>query len=92
MYLYCIATRDGELCKIGYSREPNRRLSAFRTGNSNDLYLAHVIAVPQDRGRYYESLLHKEIAHLRDRREWYRCRVETIISLMDWFSIHYLSD
>jgi len=91
MFLYCIANSQG-LCKFGFSREPVRRLRALQTGSSDQLFLVESVAVPEDRVREYERLLHREFAHLRTRGEWFNCSAAAGADYLSWFAIHYLSD
>lgn len=90
MYLYCIANSSGE-CKFGFSGEPLKRLRALQTGSSEALHLIESIAVPEDRVREYERILHSEFAHLRVRGEWFRCSGEEGAAYLNWFEIHYIN-
>ena len=91
MFLYCIANESGSV-KFGFSADPVRRLSSLQTGSSESLHLLETVAVPQDRVREYERLLHREFAHLRCRGEWFAIRAEDAVAYLTWFEIHYLSD
>jgi len=90
-YLYCITNEQGSHCKLGYSRDPESRLSQLRTGTREDLRIAHVIAVPLGTGRSWERVLHSELGHHRVVREWFELPVEKTILQMTWFEIHYLN-
>ena len=91
MYLYCIANSSG-LCKFGFSGDPLRRLRGLQTGSSEELFLIDCIAVPRDRVREYERLLHSEFAHRRVRGEWFSINAEEGALFLSWFEIHHLSD
>ena len=89
MYLYCIS--DGELCKFGYSTDPQRRLRSLQTGSSSQLELVHSILVEADQGRVLERTFHREYAHRRVRGEWFRCTCVEGRDWLTWFEIHYVN-
>lgn len=91
MYLYCISNSQGQT-KFGFSKDPHRRVRALQTGSADDLMLLETVAVPGDRVREYERLLHSEFAHLRCRGEWFNISPEDGVAFLQWFSIRYLSD
>ena len=89
MFLYCIANSSGQ-CKFGFSGEPQQRLRALQTGSSDELFLIESLAVPRDRVRELERLLHAEIGtYRRTRGEWFDIDAETGANLLTWFGIHY---
>jgi len=90
MYLYCIANSSGE-CKFGFSGEPLKRLRALQTGSSEELFLVESIAVPKDRVRELETLLHTEVGlYRRVKGEWFRIDAAEGAGLLTWFGIRYL--
>lgn len=90
LFLYCIANNQGQ-CKFGFSSDPDRRLRGLQTGSSDELFLIESIAVPADRVREYERLLHSEFAHRRVRGEWFSINAEEGALFLSWFYIHHLS-
>ena len=68
-YVYVISDGLG-LCKIGRSENPTRRLSDLQPGSSAKLVLA--AAIPTLRSSVLETIIHKSLAHLRERGEWFR--------------------
>ena len=80
------------MVKFGFSKDPHRRVRSLQTGSSEELVLLESIAVPEDRVREYERMLHSEFAHLRTRGEWFRISGEDGVSFLQWFQIHYLSE
>jgi len=80
------------MVKFGFSKDPHRRVRSLQTGSSEELVLLESIAVPEDRVREYERLLHSEFAHLRTRGEWFRISGEDGVAYLTWFQIHYLSE
>lgn len=67
------------------------RLRALQTGSAEHLHLIESIAVPEDRVRELERILHAEFAHLRVRGEWFRCSGEEGAQFLSWFEIHYIN-
>ncbi len=68
-YVYFILDRTAQTVKIGYSKNPRRRLADIQVGNANDLELVYCIAgTRRDEGRYHETFY-----SLLLRGEWYRC-------------------
>lgn len=66
--IYLIVCRETQTCKIGYSKEPNKRLKQLKTGNANTLELLHVQegTIPQ------EQAIHKIFAQYRITGEWFQ--------------------
>lgn len=92
MYLYCIANTQGQ-CKFGFSGEPLKRLRALQTASSDPLFLIESVAVGDRDVRLMERELHREIGrHRRVRGEWFAIDPKEGALLLQWFSIHYLSD
>jgi hypothetical protein len=89
MYLYCIS--DGELCKFGYSRDPQRRLKSLQTGSSRLLELVHTSLCEEDCVVLLERTFHKEYSNLRVRGEWFRCSALEGVHMLTWFEIHYIN-
>ncbi len=90
MYIYCIS--DGiELCKFGFSNNPDKRLKALQTGNPNKLKIIEKILVEEDKVRNLEKQLHKDYAHKRVNGEWFRVTPEEGKDILGWFEIHYIN-
>ena len=90
-YLYCITNSSGTVCKLGHSRNPELRLRQLSTGTTEQLRIAHTIAVPLGTARRWEKLLHSELGHRRAVREWFSIPVEDCVAQMQWFEIHYIN-
>ena len=66
-YCYFIGEPDGDLVKIGYSKNPTHRLSQLRAEHSPDLRL-----LAKCFGGYTrEGAYHAQFAHLRYKGEWF---------------------
>lgn len=72
-YVYCIS--DGEFVKIGYSTNPQARVSELQTGNARPLRLAYYFAgTLQD-----EADLHQKYIEDNVLQEWFRPSVELVL-------------
>ncbi|MDA9993289.1 GIY-YIG nuclease family protein [bacterium] len=90
MYIYCIS--DGkDLCKFGFSNNPEKRLKTLQTGNPNNLQLIDTILVEEKEVRNLEKTLHKEYAHKRVKGEWFNATPEDGKVMLGWFEIHYVN-
>lgn len=77
-YVYFILDRDLGVVKVGYSKDPDKRLLSLQTGNSSELELVHRISgTKRD-----EAVYHAEFAHLRLHGEWFRCE-ENLAELLE---------
>lgn len=65
MAIYFI--QSGDYVKIGYSKNPEKRLKSLQTGNQAPLKLLLVL----DGGTDKEAELHERFAELRSRGEWF---------------------
>jgi hypothetical protein len=89
-FLYVIAPKAGIApCKIGISKDPDRRVKQLQTGFPERLMVHYREPVPPDRARFYERQLLREMNHLRTHGEWLDLSVETAIQIMQWVLIHY---
>lgn len=68
-YVYLVQDADG-LYKIGYSANPEARLSSMQSGNPRQLTLISKVLVANRVEA--ERLLHSKLHHLHVVREWYR--------------------
>lgn len=66
-FVYCIRNMDSDAYKVGWSRNPFKRISALRTGN--DGKLTFVGCFPGR--RQDESLIHRLLSNERIRGEWF---------------------
>lgn len=66
--IYFIVDPQSNLVKIGTTNDLSSAFRAIKRGNGNDLYIAKTIP-----GSYSEeNRLHKQYAHLRGNREWFK--------------------
>lgn len=71
-YIYVIGPENeqGQM-KIGFSKDPKKRLSSLQTGNTEKLKLYYYEEVMDKRVRLVEKAIHKEIGHKRIKGEWF---------------------
>lgn len=66
--VYLIECEENKTCKIGFSKNPEKRIRELRTSNSHDLNL--VYCVPGD--RHLENTLHTLFNEFRLNGEWFK--------------------
>lgn len=65
--IYVITCDETKSCKIGYSKNPEKRLKHLQTGNPSKLHLTKVIP-----GEFEdEKQLHSKFKHLSKKGEWF---------------------
>lgn len=67
-YVYFIQSQGTGLIKIGFSRQPLKRLAVLRTAHGCDVKLLACV----DGSMSKERKLHADFAHLRENGEWFR--------------------
>lgn len=80
---------DGTNTKIGWSKNPQKRLGQLQTGNSNKLKILKIYDVP----RVKERFLHKALFRFKIRHngEWFKISSVDAISIVDSLLNHALS-
>jgi hypothetical protein len=68
-----MADRSG-LVKIGWSKNPERRIASLKTAMSDDLVIIRLLAGR----RSDEKRIHREVYPLQVRREWFRYEPELL--------------
>lgn len=92
MYLYVICDDYNDLCKIGYSEDPDRRVAELNVGNPHQLRVAHRVRVDDDRVRLLESKIHFELGPYRERGEWFRVTPHRAAGMLDFCIIRWHDD
>ena len=79
---------DDTNTKIGWSKNPHKRLKQLQTGNSHKLRLVKVYDVPRIKERY----LHKALIRFKTRHngEWFDIRSADAINIVDSLLQHAL--
>lgn len=65
--IYLIEDASNQLCKIGFSNSPEKRLATLQTGTGFTLNLLYVM----EGSLKLESELHNKFKHLHKRGEWF---------------------
>jgi len=86
MYLYAIGTL-GNQQKIGFSKNPEKRLKTLQTANSEKLYLHYKFEINEETARQFENFVHRDLNYNRTRGEWFNSSVENIINQMKYHEI-----
>ena len=67
-YVYIIGNLDENICKIGFSENPNRRLPEIQTGCPHQLKIILLFEAE----KYTETLLHHKYSKYRMVGEWFK--------------------
>lgn len=73
-FIYAIADQSGAKMKIGYSKNPNRRLKQLATGSSDRLY----ILTKFHGDRELEKSIHRQFEKVRYNGEWMKASQELL--------------
>ena len=90
MYIYVIGTES--IQKIGFSKNPQSRLKQLQTGNSEQLFLHHMIEVSDERTRLLERFLHKDLSYKKLKGEWFKLSKQEAIDYLTFAEITWLND
>jgi predicted GIY-YIG superfamily endonuclease len=91
MYIYVIGNKENRQ-KIGFAKDPYRRLKTLQTGNPDKLYLHHYVEIPDEKTRIMESKIHSEISYKRITGEWFDISAEDAKLVLDHAVIRWLDD
>lgn len=86
MHIYVIGT-NGNRQKIGYSKDPSRRLKTLQTANSEKLFLYWSFEVDDSVAPKVEKYIHNQYAHLRVNGEWFDMTKEDAIAFVQYMEI-----
>jgi hypothetical protein len=73
-WIYFISEENNNRVKIGYSKDPYKRLKQLQTGNSNKLILLNAIPGSQKEERKW----HKLFCHSKINNEWFHLSEEIL--------------
>lgn len=91
MYIYIIGNSESQQ-KIGFAKNPQKRLKALQTGNAQKLFLHHVAEVPEEKVKILEKKIHHEINHKKIKGEWFNISAEEAKLILDHAIIRWLDD
>ena len=82
--LYVIAANKDGPVKIGYSKNPNKRLKQLQTSNSEKLTLFYSAEFAEDKVKIAEGFVHGLSNQHRTSGEWFSISVEEAIWRIDY--------
>lgn len=89
-YIYVIGT--DEQVKIGFSKQPEKRLKQLQTGNMNKLKLYYKEEIQDSKVRIVEKLIHRDLRSHKKVGEWFNLSPTDAISHLQFAKIRYDSD
>jgi len=90
-YLYVISekAKDDGPVKLGISNNPDKRLKQLQTAFPGVLEVRYKTAVPSDKVKIFERLLHRDMSFLRLRGEWFSMNVQQAIHQVMYIIMRY---
>lgn len=85
-YLYAIGNNTNRQ-KIGFSKNPQKRLIELQTGNSDQLYLHHKIECDADNIRKLEKRVHQELSYKKLKGEWFNMTAKEASDYIEYAKI-----
>lgn len=89
-YIYAIGTDTKQ--KIGFSKNPEKRMGQLQTGNSEVLSIHATIEVKPENAALLEKHLHKDIAYKRLKGEWFSLSKTEVINYFEYVKIQWADD
>jgi hypothetical protein len=74
---------DGELMKVGISRDADRRIRGLSTATGRDVTLVRAFPMRMALARNVEATVHDALDALRLKGEWFRCPVEVALEAVN---------
>ena len=87
-YVYIISSTNGRI-KIGFSKNPQKRLRSLQTGNDCKLTLEYTQEVSANKVRLIEQKVHDSVRYLRKSGEWFAMDVEAAKAEIIIATMHY---
>ena len=86
-YIYVIS--NGTSYKVGFSKDPARRVKQLQTGNPNKLELVYYIEIEVAPVKILETIVHKNLKFNKIKGEWFKADFETLKTELDFVKIRY---
>ena len=86
-FLYVIS--NGDAFKVGFSKDPKRRLRQLQTGNPKKLQLVYTKEIEVAPVRLIEDIAHKSLKFTKVQGEWFKTDLEKITLELDFIKIRY---
>lgn len=91
MYVYIIAS-SADTVKIGYSADPEKRLSQLQVGHERKLELVHKEFVGETQAPILEKLIHRDMRHRCIHGEWFKVTHSEAVLMVKFAVIRYGDD
>lgn len=79
-FLYVIASKDGlSGVKIGFSKDPERRLRQLQTAQPVQLFIHYSEPVMVKKAKFVEKAVHRALAYKTLRGEWFSIEINEAI-------------
>jgi hypothetical protein len=88
-YLYAIGPENNGPIKIGFSKNPKRRIKSLQTSHPETLVIHCVVEFETDKAKYLERFIHRDINYKRTKGEWFDMSPEDAKGTLEFFRIHY---
>lgn len=89
-YLYVISEeKNPTICKIGFSKNPEKRIKTFQTGHPEKLKLYYYELFTETSIRKFESIVHKNLKHYKFNNEWFQISPDDAIAEIQFLKIRY---
>lgn len=89
-YIYLIGTETR--CKIGVSKDVQKRMKTLQTGNPEPLHLYYFFEVEEDRKFRIERHIQKELGYLKTKGEWFNITPDFGINFLKFAEIRWKDD
>lgn len=89
-FIYAIS--NGTNIKIGYSKNPIKRLKQLQTGCVDKLSIIHKIEVDDKKVKIVETLIHKKLSSYKISGEWYNISNKEAIDELNIAEILYVNN
>lgn len=86
-YIYIIS--NGEAFKVGFSKDPKRRVKQLQTGNPKKLELMYFVEIEVAPVKILEDIVHRYLKFNHLTGEWFKADFEKIKTELDFVKIRY---
>lgn len=89
-FIYIISPDNNpNLCKIGLSKNPEKRLKQLQTGNAEKLVLKYTKEIAETKVKTMEKTIHQTLRLYKESGEWFSISVDNAILELEWHFIRY---
>lgn len=88
-FLYVISDNSQGPVKIGFSKDPNKRVKQLQTGSNVKLSVFYTLSINPKHRIILEKLIHTATSHHKKHGEWFSLTVEDAIAEINFAVIRY---